>query len=437
MSFEAFLWSLTQQESGGNYGAVGPWVNGDRAYGRYQVMGANVPGWTAKYYGKRLTPQQYLHNRAAQDAVVRGVLGGYYRKYGARGAASMWYSGQPNWRKTYGNPPVRSYVNSVVSRMSRYSGQSTAASGGGPTSFSAAEGWSPKAVKTKLDERTLADMYGLSYALVNSDKELKKLFKKAVAGSWSAARFQASLKNTNWWKKQSKTLREYLVLKYTDPSTWKANRQNAMAEINRMAVEVGLASQLKSKIGDHTKLTGLLKDAVYNKLALGWTDARLKDWLGAHASVHGGMMWGEAGQAFDKLHEIAYMNGMQYKDWYELAARNIVSGKSTLEREEAKIRRDAAATYSAFADQIKAGQNVLDLASPYIKSVSQILEVPDSTVDLFSKYVHNAMTSTDPTPLWKFETTVRNDPRWKKTNNARESIMGVAHQVARDFGMAT
>lgn len=437
--FEAFLWALTQQESGGNYGAVGPWVHGDRAYGRYQVMGANVPSWTARYYGRRLTPSQYLHNRAAQDAVVRGVLGGYYKKYGARGAAAMWYSGQPNPNKSYGNPPVYKYVSSVMSRASRYRGQSTAGSGGS-SSFSAGPGWSPEAVNAKLDEKTLAEMYGLSSRLINSSKELKKLFNKAVAGSWSATRFQANLKNTKWWRDQSDTLRKYLVLKYTDPSTWNQKRQNAIAELSRMATEVGLSQQLWGQVKKSgTVYSGLLHDAVYNKLALGWTDARLKDWLGSHAKAHGGIMYGEAGEAFDKLHQIAYMNGMQYGSYYERAARNIVSGKSTLETEEAKIRRDAAATYSAYADQIKAGQNVLDLAAPYIKSVSQILEIPESDIDLFDKYVHNAMSgghAGENFPLWDFQRIVRGDPRWKKTNNARESIMGVAHQVARDFGMA-
>src|SRR5262249_28208119 len=31
----------------------------DRAYGKFGVMGANVPAWTQKYYGQALTPQQF------------------------------------------------------------------------------------------------------------------------------------------------------------------------------------------------------------------------------------------------------------------------------------------------------------------------------------------------------------------------------------------
>ncbi|WP_413114809.1 hypothetical protein ACK1X7_07325 [Streptomyces sp. CY1] len=424
-TFEAFLWSLTQQESGGNYRAIGPWVNGDRAYGRYQVMGANVGAWTARYYGRRLTPQQYLANSAAQDAVVRGVLGGYYKKYGARGAAAMWYSGQPNPNKTYGNPPVYKYVNSIMTRAGGYSGQKV---GGG---------YSPSApVTVKLSSSELAERYGLSSRLINSSSELKRLFSQAVAGQWSAARFQASLKNSKWWRTQSSTLRKYITLQATDPATFKQNWKNAQYKVNQLAVQVGVGNQINGKGGS----SAILKEAIYNALALGWSDARIKDWLGSRAKVNDGIMWGEAGEAWDKLHEIAYLNGMKYStDWYKRNSTGVASGKVTVETVEDHIRSQAAARFKNFADQIKAGQNAMDLAAPYIKSLSTLLELPETDVDLFEKHIYNAMAGDHAGqnfPLWQFENYVRNDPRWKKTNNARESMMTVARQVAKDFGMA-
>jgi hypothetical protein len=428
--FEAFLWSITMQESGGNYRAVGPPTPYGRAYGRYQVLAPNVGPWTAKYYGKRLTPQQFLNNPAAQDAVVRGVLGGYYRKYGARGAAAMWYSGQPNPNKTYGNPPVYQYVNSVVSRMGSYRGQKIgvgASGGGGYTSGGP--------VKVALSREELMEQYGLSASLINSSKELRSLFNKAVAGSWSAARFQAALKNSKWWKNQSSTLRKYLTTKYTDPATWKQQQSAATYAVNQLAVAVGLGNQIKGG-----KASKLLKDAVYKKTALGWTDARIKDWMGTKVSVHSGGMWGEAGEAFDEMHEIAYLNGMKYStSWYAKRAKDVVSGRTTMQNVEETIRRQAAARYAPYAEQIRAGQNVLDLAAPYIKSVSQLLELPESDVDLNEKLVYNAMSGGHGGanfPLWEFEKAVKNDPRWRKTNNARESMFTVAHKILQDFGVS-
>lgn len=113
-SKDSFLWAVKQQESGGNYNAVN---SGSGALGAYQVMPANVPSWTRQALGRSLTPAQFLADPSAQDAVARSILGGYYDKYGASGAASMWYSGQPDPTKNYGTPPVSAYVAQVLSRM--------------------------------------------------------------------------------------------------------------------------------------------------------------------------------------------------------------------------------------------------------------------------------------------------------------------------------
>lgn len=424
-TLDQLLYGVRRVESGGNYSVV----NSIGAVGAYQVMKANIPSWTQRALGHSMSWQAFRNSRAAQDAVARYILGGYYRKYGAAGAASMWFSGQPNpnSRASDGGNTVRQYVNKVLS-----------ASGGGSISGGGGSSGSGNTtyVAPKLDRDELAEQYGLSAGLINSSKELKKLFNQAVSGGWSGVKFQAKLKNSHWWKSQSSTLRKYITQKYTDPATFKQKQKAAQYKVNQLAVTVGLGNQ----IGKHGGSSKLLKSAIYNSLALGWSDARIKDWMGAKATTHGGIMWGEAGEAFDKAHELAYLNGMKYSgDWYKKQAVAISSGKSTIENTEAAIRKQAAATYSAFAEQIKAGQNVMDLAAPYIKSVATLLELPETDVDLTEKTVYNAMAgghAGENFPLWQFENYVRNDPRWRKTNNARESMMTVARQVAKDFGLA-
>jgi hypothetical protein len=424
-TLDQLLYGVRQVESGGNYSVV----NSIGAVGAYQVMKANIPSWTKRALGYSMTWQQFRNSRSAQDTVARVILGGYYKQYGAAGAASMWFSGQPNpnSRASDGGNTVSQYVAKVLGASG---GGSVTGSSSGSSSYSGTS-----AVTPKLDKDELASQYGLSAALINSSKELKNLFNKAVSGQWTAAKFGASLKNTKWWRTQSSTLRKYLTTKYTDPASFKQQQGAAMYAVNSLAVTVGLGNQISGG-----KASKLLKQAMYNKSALGWTDARIKDWLGAKTTTHGGVMWGEAGEAFDKLHTTAYLNGMKYSsDWYKKNAVSIASGKTTTENIEASIRKSAAGRFSAFSEQIKAGQNVMDLAAPYIKSAATLLELPDTEVDLSEKLVYNAMHGSHAGanfPLWQFENAVRNDPRWRKTNNARESLMTVAHQVAKDFGMA-
>ncbi|EXL08575.1 hypothetical protein BG46_01470 [Brucella anthropi] len=81
-------------ESSNNYSALGPVLaSGDRAYGAYQVMGANVPNWTKSALGYSMTPGEFLKSSSAQDAVFNKVFGGYVGKYGASGAAQAWFGG--------------------------------------------------------------------------------------------------------------------------------------------------------------------------------------------------------------------------------------------------------------------------------------------------------------------------------------------------------
>lgn len=96
--------SLAKIESGGSkdpYRALGPIVGkgsyaGDRAYGKYQVMGKNIPEWTKQALGKAMTPSEFLSNPDAQEAVADYRLTMYYNKYGSwEDAASVWFSGRP------------------------------------------------------------------------------------------------------------------------------------------------------------------------------------------------------------------------------------------------------------------------------------------------------------------------------------------------------
>lgn len=93
----AFSDAISSIESGGRYGLLGPATrSGDRAYGKYQVMGSNIPVWTREILGQSMTPQQFLANPQAQDAVFQGKFSQYLNKYGnPEDAASVWFSGQP------------------------------------------------------------------------------------------------------------------------------------------------------------------------------------------------------------------------------------------------------------------------------------------------------------------------------------------------------
>lgn len=93
--------AIGQFESGGNYKALGPVLNsgmykGDRAYGKYQVMGKNVPSWTKEAMGAAMTPQQFLADPKAQDKVAEYRMARMIAQgYDVEDIASIWFSGRP------------------------------------------------------------------------------------------------------------------------------------------------------------------------------------------------------------------------------------------------------------------------------------------------------------------------------------------------------
>jgi hypothetical protein len=111
----------------GDYSKLGPVTRrGDRAYGRYQVMGENIPEWTRRHLGIALTPQQFLQDPTAQDNVFNGQFGDYVSKFGPEGAARAWFAGpggMNNYSKTDQlGTSVQSYGGKFTSALNKMQG---------------------------------------------------------------------------------------------------------------------------------------------------------------------------------------------------------------------------------------------------------------------------------------------------------------------------
>jgi len=118
VTFEQFFGAIAGQESGGDYGAINARTG---ASGKYQIMPANIGPWSKQYLGHTVSVAEFRSNPALQEQLARAVLYDYYNKWGARGAASAWYSGSPNGQNNYhrfqpNEPSIGEYVDQVLGR---------------------------------------------------------------------------------------------------------------------------------------------------------------------------------------------------------------------------------------------------------------------------------------------------------------------------------
>ena len=151
---------------------------------------------------------------------------------------------------------------------------------------------------------------------------------------------------------------------------------------------------------------------------------------------------GKAGQIQSELNSYAYQMGVQNADWWQQSAvRNIMTGQKNLQDYKNEIMGQSIAAFPGLEKQLRAGSTLADLAQPYTQSMSQILEIPSGNINMFDPTIRNALSYRDPSgssstkPLWQFQNDLRQDDRWKKTQNAQDAAMGTAHQVLQQFGV--
>lgn len=283
-----------------------------------------------------------------------------------------------------------------------------------------------------LDAHELAERYGASYSFFKSQPELWKLMNQAVEGQWDDKRWAAEIKNTKWWKTNSETVRQAKTLEKTDPATYKAQMEAARVAAQQMAVKSGAILSDKN-------VEKLAKNMVW----YGWNEAQVGNFLGQYIRFQEDhTLGGMAGAAAKAIKDEAYKNGVSITEQSLLNnAQYIVRGLTSMERVQASLREQSASLYPAFAEQIKAGASIQDLAAPYAQVVAQELGLPDTDVDVFNSRVKQALNRANSKgepqamSLNDFTQVVRNDPQWRRQPGVADRTLNIGRQVLADMGL--
>ena len=131
--------AIAQLESGFDYSAEGPVITsgdyeGDRAYGKYQVMGKNIPAWSEEALGYEITPDEFLADKDLQETIAGAKLDEYLKERleknpqdtekAIKEAAVLWFGGRGNLEnynsKTISDRQVDSEGNVTFDGKSNY-----------------------------------------------------------------------------------------------------------------------------------------------------------------------------------------------------------------------------------------------------------------------------------------------------------------------------
>lgn len=292
--------------------------------------------------------------------------------------------------------------------------------------------WDPTDTKA-LSPEELAASYGWAYSFLKGNKDLKGLFDDAVAGSWTPEKFQAKLRDTKWWKTNSDSMRKAAMEKDTDPATWNAKLNAARVQIQQLAATMGAAIP-GSKLGKIAETA----------LKTGLDEAGLRNILGQYVTFqkNGSTLNGEAGQYEHNIRQFAYENGVTLdKQTIKNQAALIGRGMATEQDFKSQIVNQAVSMYPSYKAQLEAGQTMADIASPYLQTMAEDLDLPVQSIKLTDPLIKQALNGLDKQgkPVGMDQVTFRNqlrsDPRWGKTKTAQDNVMTTGLKVLKDMGM--
>jgi hypothetical protein len=290
------------------------------------------------------------------------------------------------------------------------------------------------------------------------------LLDQAIKGNWSNDQWIAAFTNTDWAKAHPGNIGLAEIQRLSTPSLYN-NRYNAVQlRLAKLAASTGLTftpGQLGQQIDPNGPAPTVDQTAIQNGQDLvNWvlqqtdptdrngqsiSDDEIIQRMAQYGKIDpsspaGGQVFKNA-QALQQTANNYGTNGFYTQNQLNNYGQQILQGTYDPNTFEAQQKQLAMQLYKPFADQIAAGANVAQLATPYVNTLTNLLEIDPSKIDLgslsdpYSSLITKAMmgdgqTATNP---YDFAAQVRSRPEWLNTQNAHQTIMGGVDQLLSAF----
>jgi len=208
-----------------------------------------------------------------------------------------------------------------------------------------------------------------------------------------------------------------------------AERETLRDEVRKMGGSL-TDSELNQLITDGRRL-GLSPAQMTNKVAMEHLD------YNAETGFEG-----NAGQIEDDLTLWANRNGINLGPEYVQEFVRSISAKDTdLASVKSDLRKQyMTGSYPGWSDQINAGQDIYDIASPYRQVMSRKLGIPEAQISFDDPLLAKGMQAVGADgkarimPLHEFEQEIRLSERYDKTPEAMNEMMNVGTELLKMFG---
>lgn len=215
---------------------------------------------------------------------------------------------------------------------------------------------------------------------------------------------------------------------------------NRAVDVKRQAVNAAI-----EKYGielPEGQLDILAREAWRNNWGVTEIDLNLRPFL-ADTLETGEDLKGTAGDFQNDLSQWASRNGLSIdRSMLAKYVGNMTLGQQTLDDVKQELRTTyLMGAYPAWADRIEKGFDPEAISRPYRSAAAKLLEVDEDEISLDDPLLKRGLQGTGAdgkprvVPLYEFESEIRKDPRWDKTNNAYETYTKVGTDLLRMFGL--
>jgi hypothetical protein len=303
----------------------------------------------------------------------------------------------------------------------------------------------PAAPTPAPSPEALKASFGFVGALAGAIPELRGILDQAVQQQWTSDRFIMAVSASNWYRSNADHAREFITLQQVDPATAQQNWIRAAGDIWTFAWKNGIT--LNDQQASEAAMWKMMnptapEDATMVHLARTYFNP-YQDWT---------QLTGTAAKYAADIQTMGRAYGFDDWDNYD-TSRDYLGQMMRGELDENGLQRklveQAKMKYPGLEDQLLAGATVKDLAQPYVDSYSKILEMPSTAINWNDdKLIQEAMQfrpdnggnggkgvqSNGTMPIYQFNQKLREDPRWRKTDNAIASTGDLVTQIGKDFG---
>jgi len=153
---------------------------------------------------------------------------------------------------------------------------------------------------------------------------------------------------------------------------------------------------------------------------------------------------GALSQSISSLKEYGTQYGIQLsnREAFNQIMNGMVQGGTLstgkLDSQQQAIKNMAKSFYPNLSQIIDNGGTVSAVADQFASKMSNILEIPAQSLNVFDKRIQKALTNNGKPgvmTLGDFEVLLRNEPEWARTKNAKEEASSYATSILQSFGL--